>query len=177
MRSLHPVHHKLKACPIFRGFDDDELAALLELAEPSIYAPGQCIVRQGEAGSAMYLIADGIANVVLHSEDKSDLRLSTLKAGDFFGELALVDHEPRSADVVVVEECTAMKITMNLLQMFSAESPGAAFKLTMAVLEVVGRRLRASNRRYLDCLTIVSALAHEGTIMLPENEHSMDVLV
>jgi CRP/FNR family transcriptional regulator, cyclic AMP receptor protein len=170
MPPRHPVHDKLKACPIFRDFDDSELAALLELAEPTVYAVGKSIVKQGEQGSAMYLMADGAADVLLHSEGRETVRLSSLKAGDFFGELSLFDHEPRSADVTAVTECTALKITMGLLRMFSAESPNAAFKLTLAVLEAVGRRLRAANRKYLDTLAIVSALASNGTIMEPDGE-------
>jgi CRP-like cAMP-binding protein len=170
MRPRHPIHDKLKACPIFRDFTDDELGALLELAEPSVFGAGQAIVKQGEAGNAMYLIAEGSADVVLHASGRSDVRLCTLRAGDFFGELSLVDHEPRSADVSVVEECTALKITLGLLKMFSAESPAAAFKLTLAVMEVVGRRLRVANRKYLDTIGIVSALAAEGTVMIPEND-------
>ena len=170
MRPRHPVHDKLKACSIFRDFDDGELAALLELAEPTVYPVGEAIVRQGEKGTAMFLIADGTAAVTLRSEGCEDVRLSKLQAGDFFGELALVDNEPRSASVTVKTECTALKITIGLLRMFSAESPGAAFKLTMALLEVVGRRLRVANRKYLDTLAIVAVLSAEGTIMLPEND-------
>lgn len=170
MPPRHPVHYKLKACSIFRDFDDRELAALLELAEPTTYPVGAAIVRQGEVGSAMFLIADGCADVSMEAEGCDDVRLSTLGAGDFFGELALVDHEPRSATVTVKIECTALKVSIGLLRMFAAESPGAAFKLTMALLEVVGRRLRVANRKYLETLSIVAALSAEGTIMLPEND-------
>ena len=118
----------------------------------------------------MFLIAEGTADVLLHSGDGEPVRLSTLKAGDFFGELALVDNEPRSADVVVKTECTAMKINIGLLLMFSAESPTAAFKLTMALLEVVGRRLRTANRKYLETLALVSVLSEGASIMTPETD-------
>lgn len=161
----HPAHDKLKACPIFRDFDDAELAALLELAEPTVHAPGQCIVKQGEAGNSMYLIADGTAEITMHTDSESAITLSRIGPGDFFGELAVVDHEPRSADVTVLTECTVLKITMSLMRMFAVESPSAAFKLAIAVLEVVGRRLRAQNRRYSDSLAIVSALSAGGTVM------------
>jgi CRP-like cAMP-binding protein len=161
----HPAHEKLKACPIFRDFDDAELAALLELAEPTVHAPGHCIVKQGDSGNSMFLIADGTAEITMHTDAESTIVLSRIGPGDFFGELAVVDHEPRSADVTVLDECTVLKITMSLMKMFAVESPSAAFKLAVAVLEVVGRRLRASNRRYTDSLAIVSALASEGTVM------------
>ena len=146
------------------------MAALLELAEPTVYPAGEAIVRQGEKGTAMFLIADGSAEVSVQADGCEAVRLCKLKAGDFFGELALVDNEPRSATVTVVTECTALKVSIGLLRMFAAESPGAAFKLTMALLEVVGRRLRVANRKYLDTLSIVAALSAEGTIMLPEND-------
>lgn len=177
MSTRHPVHDKLKVCSVFRNFEDDELAALLELAEPTVFAAGQAIVRQGEVENAMYLIAEGSADVILHAVGSADVRLCTLHAGEFFGELVLVDHDPRSADVSAAEDCTAMRISVGLMQRFAAESPVAAFKLNMAVLEILGRRLRESNSRYTESLAIISALSEEGTVMNPAEDSSGEKIV
>ena len=176
MTTRHPVHDKLKVCSVFRNFEDEELAALLELAEPTVFAAGQSIVRQGEVENAMYLIAEGSADVILHAVGSADVRLCTLHAGEFFGELVLVDHDPRSADVTAAEDCTVLKISVGLMQRFSAESHVAAFKLNIAVLEILGRRLRESNGRYMESLAIISALAEEGTIMNANAEPSGEMV-
>lgn len=168
MSTRHPVHDKLKVCSVFRTFEDAELAALLELAEPTVFAAGQAIVHQGEVENAMYLIAEGSADVILRTVGSPDVRLCTLHAGEFFGELVLVDHDPRSADVTAAEDCTVMKISVGLMQRFAAESPVVAFKLNIAVLEILGRRLRESNGRYLESLAIISALSEGGTVMNQE---------
>ncbi len=165
MPARHPIHDVLKAQPLFREFDDDELAQILEFAEPTLIPAGQEIVRQGDSGSAMFLLAEGTARAILHDDEGSALDVSHFHPGDFFGELALVDHEPRSADVIAITDCMVLIITNSLLRIIAAESPRAAFKLVLTVLELVGKRLRTANRRYVDSLGIVSALAAEGSVM------------
>jgi len=165
MSKRHPIHDVLKAQPLFREFDDAELAQILEFAEPTLVPAGQHIVRQGDSGSAMFLLAEGAARAVIHDKEGSDLDMAHFHPGDFFGELGLVDHEPRSADVIAITDCMVLIITSGLLRMIAAESPRAAFKLVLAVLELVGKRLRTANRRYVDSLGIVSALASEGSVM------------
>ena len=165
MPARHPIHDVLKAQPLFREFTDDELAQILEYAEPTLVPAGQEIVRQGDDGSAMFLLAEGTARAILHDAEGSALDVSHFHPGDFFGELALVDHEPRSADVVAITDCMVLIFTGGLLRIIAAESPRAAFKLVLAVLELVGKRLRTANRRYVDSLGIVSALAAEGSVV------------
>ena len=165
MSERHPIHDVLKAQPIFREFDDNDLAQLLDFAEPTLVPAGQQIVHQGDTGSAMFLLAEGSARAVIHDAEGSSLDMAHFHPGDFFGELALVDNEPRSADVVAITDCKVLIITSSLLRLIAAESPRAAFKLVLAVLELVGKRLRTVNRRYVDSLGIVSALAAEGSVM------------
>ena len=70
-----------------------------------------------------------------------------------------------------------MRISVQLMQRFAAESPIAAFKLNMAVLEILGRRLRESNSRYTESLAIISALSEDGTVMNPDAEPSEEKVV
>ena len=165
MSKRHPIHDVLKAQPLFREFDDAELAQLLEVAEPTLIPAGQQILRQGDNGSSMFLLAEGTARAVLHDMEGSSLDMAHFHPGDFFGELAIVDSGPRSADVIALTDCMVLIITSSLLRMLGSESPRAAFKLVLAVLELVGKRLRLANRRYVDSLGIVSALASEGSVM------------
>jgi CRP/FNR family cyclic AMP-dependent transcriptional regulator len=167
MSNRHPVHAKLKALPLFGGFTDDELGRLLDLADPTMQSEGDVLLAQGDDGDAMFLLADGEARVVLRSEDGTESEMERLAAGDFFGELALVDHGARSADVLASSQSVTLKITAATLHMFAAESPSAGFKLAMAVLGVVAGRLRCANERYRQSLSIVSAISANLTVMQP----------
>jgi CRP/FNR family transcriptional regulator, cyclic AMP receptor protein len=167
MSNPHPVHAKLRALPLFVSFTDEELQRLLELADPTAHSQGDALVHQGDDSEAMYLLADGSARVVLRSSNGTESVLGTLNPGDFFGELALVDHRPRSADVIASSDGMTLKITSAILHLFAAESAGAGFKLAMAVLGMVAARVRAANARYRDTLDIVEALASNQTVMQP----------
>lgn len=88
---------QLQTTSLFRDFTEDELRACLELMDPQRAEAGECIVRQDEPGDAMYLLVEGSARVLHHKEGQK-VELAVLKPGDFFGEIALVDQGPRSAD-------------------------------------------------------------------------------
>src|SRR5262249_59518066 len=65
---------------------------------------GSVIVSQEEPGDALFVIAKGKVKVVLYGETGREIILSILKSGDFFGEMSLLDRQPRSANVVAVED-------------------------------------------------------------------------
>jgi CPA1 family monovalent cation:H+ antiporter len=85
--------------PLFGGLDTDSVRRVARRLRPQLAVPGETIVRRGERGESMYFIAAGEVTVRLaHGE-------VTLKGGDFFGEMALVDRMPRNADVVALGYC------------------------------------------------------------------------
>lgn len=165
MTKHHPVHSILKSLPLFSAFTDADIEQLLEFAEPALVCAKEYIVKQGEIGRSMFLLAEGEARVVAKDECGAALELARLSTGDFIGELSLVDSQPRSADVIASTDCMVMKITTGVLRLLSQESPEAAFKLAMAVLEIVGQRLRKTNTRYLDSIGILSSLSGELSLM------------
>ena len=170
MTKRHPVHATLKAHPLFAEFTDDEIAQLLESAEPTLFSADETIVRKGEKDRSMFLVAEGTARVTVKAMDGNALELAQIEAGEFIGELALVDSEPRSADVIATTDCMVLEFTMPVLKMLADQSPIAAFKLAMAVLELVSRRLRKANTRYLDSLGILSAISGELSLMVEPAE-------
>jgi CRP-like cAMP-binding protein len=136
---------------LFREFNAQELAECIELFDPVTAAAGEIIVRQDELGDCMFIVVHGRLRVVHHHGERK-LDLAVLKDGDFFGELALVDHGPRSADVIAETDAALLKITQAAISAVAGVYPTAAFKLLIAIGRLMVERLRACNRRYVDSL-------------------------
>lgn len=145
------------ALPLFHEFSVEEMGAFLELADSVTFPAGATIVRQDDSGDCMYILIEGKARVV-HRRDGREFEVVTLAPGDFFGELALVDAGPRSADVVAVDECVLLKAPQMVLRSLAGIHPHAAIKLFMAIAHVVVGRVRRTNLRYLDSLTAAANL-------------------
>jgi len=99
MSTISDIRTKLKDHALFAEFTALELGELLDLLDQVQAKDGDVIVKQDELGDCMYLLVDGEVRVVHHRGGR-DITLATLKSGDFFGEIALVDFGPRSADVI-----------------------------------------------------------------------------
>lgn len=142
---------RLKGMRLFHEFNDTEIDAFLDLLDPVEAAPEECIVRQDEPGDCMYILIAGRARV-LHRREGEKFELAVLGPGDFFGELALVDEGPRSADVEAVGRCVLLRATQASMRALAGVYPGAAFKLMMAVGRIMVERMRSGNRKYIDSL-------------------------
>ena len=89
-----------KNVPLFAGMSDEILAEITGLARVKKYAPGEYLCHRGSEGNEFFVIQHGLVKIVLTSEDGKEIILDLLKDGDFLGELALIDGEPRSADAI-----------------------------------------------------------------------------
>lgn len=124
--------------PLFSGLSPGELEGLATLISPHRYTAGETIFHEGDAGTALYIIEKGEVKIVLGSPEGKEVVLTLLGPGDFFGELALLDGEPRSADAVAMETSDLLRLLRQDFLRFVAEHPQVAINL-MAVLS---RRLR-----------------------------------
>jgi CRP-like cAMP-binding protein len=145
------THDRLRSCPLFRDFTDEELSEFVDLLDPIEAKAGEFIVKQDEMGDRMFLLLSGQARVV-HHRDGHEVELAQLKSGDFFGELALVDQQPRSADVQVTEDSALLEITQATISALAGVYPMAAFKFLITLGRLLVDRLRKSNQRYVDSL-------------------------
>lgn len=152
------MQSRLRGMSLFAEFTEDEAQAILELVEPLKVKAGEAIVRQDEPGDCMFILLGGRADVI-HRKDGKKFELATLQAGDFFGELALVDEGPRSADVEAVEECTLLRLPQSVIRALAGVYPSAAFKLLVGVGRVLVARLRKGNQKYIDSLLLASRSA------------------
>lgn len=100
---------QVRQVQLFGRCRDRDLKAILKTATERTYAPGQTIIEQGQEGVAFYLILEGRVEV-----RKGERAIATLGAGDHFGELALLSHEPqkRTATVAAVTETRCLLLTV-----------------------------------------------------------------
>ena len=149
---MNPEYLKtLHSLPLFAEFTEVELEGTIDLIDQVKFETGQCIVKQDEKGDCMFVLVEGSARVV-HRRDGKEIELAVLKVGDFFGELALVDSGPRSADVETLTPCTLLRIEHGALRAIAGVYPNAAFKLLIAVGRALVQRMRRGNQKYIDSL-------------------------
>lgn len=142
---------------VLEGFNDAQLQAFVHYMEIITLESLATAVREGEPGDAMYLILEGELRASVTRRGKESI-LATLKAGDFFGEISLLDKGPRSADVIANERSTLLKISMVSFAKLQRENPVLAGPFLYALSQILVGRLRAVNRRYVDSLLMMQAL-------------------
>jgi len=123
------------AVPLFSSLDRKHLQTLASAAVERTYNPGDLIVPQGDKGIGFYLVAEGQVNV-----EKSGKVIATLGPGKFFGEMALLDEEPRTADVKAVTRARCYVLSSWEFWWSVAKDPEAL----RALLRETVRRLRQS---------------------------------
>jgi CRP-like cAMP-binding protein len=137
-------------------FDDDQLARFIDFMEIQQVRPFSHVVRQHEAGDAMYLVLEGELRVRMLIDGKESTLL-TLEPGDCFGEIALFDEGPRSADVIANVESTLLKISQSAFQRLLHEAPELAAPFLMSVSKTLTARIRADNKRFRDTISLARA--------------------
>jgi CRP-like cAMP-binding protein len=128
---------------LFADLDERELAAIAAVAKPRRYAKDDVIFYADESGDVFCLIQAGQVKVTMISPEGKEIILSLLGPGTFFGEMALLDDEPRSATVVATEPLELVTIwRKDFLQILSEN-----FDITKKVLAQISRRLRSASSR------------------------------
>jgi small-conductance mechanosensitive channel/CRP-like cAMP-binding protein len=105
----------LKNKGIFTTLNERELTALIGNAKKGVYGPPEQIVRQGDDGSSLFYIAEGNLEVLIDQEDGTKLKVAALKAGDVFGEMALLTGQKRTATVVATTEVAVYEISKEII--------------------------------------------------------------
>jgi CRP-like cAMP-binding protein len=129
----------LREVGLFREVDDEGLAAVAAKSTVIAFEAGRTIVRQGEVGTGFFVIAAGRARVV-----RDGRTIAELGPGQFFGELSLLDQQPRIAHVVAETPVDCLALASWDFEAILASQPGVA----LAILRGVARRLRAVSEEH-----------------------------
>lgn len=135
----------LKQVPIFQDLTDKEFLELEAIIHERSYHPREIIFKRQAPGEAMYIILSGEVEIYLEDKDGNKNTLATLEQGDFFGELALLDNETRSATAEAVEGATLLVFAQTDLMTLLERKPALGNKILMNLARVTGVRLRKTN--------------------------------
>lgn len=133
----------LRRVPLFMTLAPEELEQVAQVAVPRRFAANQVVFREGDASDTCYVIRDGHVRAVRAHPDGRTITLAQFGPGDFFGELAMLDEERRSATIETLEETEAIAILGSDMRRLLREHPEISVKLIAAL----GRRLRETNER------------------------------
>jgi small-conductance mechanosensitive channel/CRP-like cAMP-binding protein len=103
------IVERLAAVDIFAPLSAEETGMLAKAAVRHVFAPGEIVIRAGDPGASMFVVHNGRVRVQV-SENGRSRTVATLNQGDFFGEMALFTGEPRTANVVALEETEVLEI-------------------------------------------------------------------
>ncbi len=137
---------KLRAIPMFSDLSADDLGTFASMVQFRHYPKGAFIVNQNDSGSVMYLLVSGRVKVSLASPDGKELALNYLEAPAHFGEMSLVDAEPRSADVIAVSDVELFSLDASDLTAAIQLNP----RLAVSLIATLSRRLRNTIARLED---------------------------
>jgi CRP/FNR family transcriptional regulator, cyclic AMP receptor protein len=131
----------LRQVPLFESLDDEAAGELSHLLESVDCKTGTPLFRAGDQGDAMYLIERGKVRISVQATDGQELTLTELGRGDFFGEMALLDGQRRSANAVVAEDARLALLSRDHFLSFMRSSPDVALEM----LTALANRLRRTD--------------------------------
>lgn len=150
--SLHGITPgSLRRMKILADMDDRQLASFLQYMEVLKLQPNVAVCRKGDHGDAMFLVMEGEvrARVMVGGQEST---LATLAVGECFGEMAVIDEGPRSADVVANTDAVLLKISAPALKRLFREAPALAAPFLLGLSKTITSRVRNITKRYEDSI-------------------------
>ena len=138
----------LRSIPLFESLRKRDISLLLNIIHSRNYLLGEYIFYQGDPGIGLYVIREGEVQISRSGGNGMEINLATFKKGDFFGELALVDGEKRSASAIAKTDVKAVVIFKPDLDEFIEKYPKKGIKILKGISNIIAQRLRTLNEDY-----------------------------
>ena len=123
----------LRHVPLFESLDDEAARKLCQLLESTDCKAETSLFRAGDEGDAMYLIERGKVRICVQATDGREMTLTELGRGDFFGEMALLEGQRRSADAIVAEDARLAVLSREHFLSFMRSNPNVALEMLTAL--------------------------------------------
>ena len=151
----------LRTVPLFSELSDEALDSLGHLATRRRYPKDTVIFFENEEGDCLFMILEGRIKVTILGDDGREIILTMLSSGDLFGEMALLDNEPRSATAIAVEESELLSLQRTDFQKVLGENPG----ISAALIKVLSQRLRRANHQ-ISTLALLDVYGRVARVIL-----------
>jgi CRP/FNR family transcriptional regulator/CRP/FNR family cyclic AMP-dependent transcriptional regulator len=138
----------LKQVDIFVNLGDEDIQELMSVARKRTFRAGEVIFHQEDPGQVLYVIREGKVKISLISPDGQEISLVVFGKGECFGELALLDGEPRSADATALERVECYTLQRSDFHKAIMKNP----KIAIQILEVLSKRLRKTDKQVEDLI-------------------------
>ena len=135
----------LKQVPVFKDFSNKEFLELEKLIHHRQYKINDFIFKNRAPGEGMYIIMQGSVKITIGTRNDNENILAELEEGDFFGELALFDDEPRSANAIATTDSQLLGFFTQDLMSLQERNPILGQKILFNLGGVLGERLRGTN--------------------------------
>ncbi len=132
----------------FKNIEPKYLKMLIKLVHNRQYAANEYVFYQNDPGIGLYIIIKGEILITQETEDGERFDLTTLGRGDFFGELALLDEERRSASAIAMKDSQLAVIFKPDLDEFVETHPKEGIKILQGISQIIATRLRNLNQDY-----------------------------
>jgi signal transduction histidine kinase len=153
---------ELRRVPLFAGLSEEDLKQLYQMAETVTVPAGQLVLQEGDPGDALYVVLDGELEITKR-QGGQDILLAVSRAGEFLGEMSLLEQTPRAASVRTLRESRLLVITQTAFQTLLSCSPSVPLR----ILHTLISRLRNNesvlmhNEKMAALGTLAAGLAHE----------------
>ena len=140
----------LSEVPLFEGLSETDLNIVAQRVRQRRYKDGDTIFHRNDPGVALYVIVSGKVKIHSETNDGTDCIIAILNEGEFFGELAVIDGEERSADATTLEPTELLMLTRDDLHDIIQRYP----RISLHLLVTLAGRLRRTTEAYLAYSTL-----------------------
>lgn len=135
----------LKNVSLFQGLTTAQLQKLASIAQPKKFEGSAFIFQEGDAGFAMYVVVEGKVRISKRVPGIGEEALAILEKGAYFGEMAMIEDSPRSADAIAHIPCTVLVIEREKLDQLMFTDKDLAYVLLWTFVRTLSERLRETN--------------------------------
>jgi len=146
--------------PLFRQLSPEALEKISGLMVRVSFKAGDTVFLEREPGDALYVVHSGSVRIWVRDGEQNEVTLSELKAGDFFGEMSVLDGGKRSANATALTDVTLQCLRREQFESFLLEHPQAALE----VIRGIGERLRQTNLLVSQRVTRNANIVHEQSL-------------
>lgn len=151
----------LRNVPLFSSFSEQQLSALVPAVQHRRFPRGAYVIRAGEETDALYIILAGRAKVLIPDDDGNEVILSVIGPNEFFGEMGLLDDQPRSASVETLEPCEMLRITRSAFLACLKDN----FDAAMQIIRNLVKRLRDADKK-IESLALIDVYGRVARLLI-----------